>query len=79
MRSPHARSCRENLDVDMAYWRQRGRLKANATIELYYDIMKRHFLPAVFKVVLIYKVRGWRCVACGCLGRVMLMAACRIR
>ncbi|PNW73997.1 hypothetical protein CHLRE_13g581050v5 [Chlamydomonas reinhardtii] len=39
----------------MAYWRQRGRLKANATIELYYDIMKRHFLPAVFKVVLIYK------------------------
>ncbi|KAG2443596.1 hypothetical protein HXX76_001947 [Chlamydomonas incerta] len=50
-----AQHLRENLEVDMAYWRQRGPLKANATIQLYDDIMKRHFLPAVFKVVLIYK------------------------
>lgn len=51
---------RDNLDVDMTYWRQRGRLKANATMELYEQIMKRR-LTAVFKLVLVYKVRRvWR-------------------
>ncbi|PNW73995.1 hypothetical protein CHLRE_13g581000v5 [Chlamydomonas reinhardtii] len=49
-----AQHLKDNLDVDMTYWRQRGRLKANATMELYEQIMKRR-LTAVFKLVLVYK------------------------
>ncbi|KAG2452341.1 hypothetical protein HYH02_003365 [Chlamydomonas schloesseri] len=41
----------------MAYWRRQGRLKANATIQFYESTLRKHFLPAVFKLVLIYKNR----------------------
>ncbi|PNW81152.1 hypothetical protein CHLRE_07g344500v5 [Chlamydomonas reinhardtii] len=50
-----AQHLRENLEADIAYWRQRAPLKANAAMQLYDDLMRLHNLKAVHQLVLIYK------------------------
>ncbi|PNH10317.1 Protein O-glucosyltransferase 1 [Tetrabaena socialis] len=47
----------ENLQADLKPWTARAPLRANDTLTLYEALMARHFLPAVFKLVLIYNNR----------------------
>ena len=46
---------RDNLHEDLAYWRHRAPLKANATLQLYEKLAQPQY-TAIFKLVLIYKV-----------------------
>ncbi|PNW73993.1 hypothetical protein CHLRE_13g580950v5 [Chlamydomonas reinhardtii] len=49
-----AQHLRDNLHEDLAYWRHRAPLKANATLQLYEKLAQPQY-TAIFKLVLIYK------------------------